>query len=192
MQAFIRIKFQNGATFEIPTKVVVDHRANKMFAEQPSEFPGGLPDAIADTEDFFDDMDFAIEWLTDHMTWKDVEPIARLIKFEPLPMDIDDLDTDLEPSDYPGITGEVDGNTALKTPIGLLLAQMAEAKQRSCAVVMQQDNSDGTVTPYAMSVLIMGNAQTLDVYQRALASAGQYLDGVAGTATPTQSPPTQG
>ena len=79
MKDYLHVTFSNGFTYQIPVKVIVEHRSKTLHETNADEFPT-LAEAMTDTEDLFASDTYEIEdWAKNNMNWTDVNSEAVLV-----------------------------------------------------------------------------------------------------------------
>lgn len=172
MKPFTQIAFPTGHVFEIPTQVIADSRAKIMQQMHPDEFPTA-ESAMEDTVGLFTDSDYDIQdWARNNMNWSDLEPLARLIRYQPQALDHVN-DCEWSHHDVRAMVGELDGETIMRQPVEMVLNTMALSQQLCNVTVL--NGPDGT--PYAAMALIIGDKNVIGAYVQAMQIVGNSLTG---------------
>lgn len=95
MAKYVRVQMSDGSMYDIPAEIIAEHRAGyfednsaeKLAYHSSSVQPRLI---VAEKEFAMNNDDILIEWASNKMTWKDVEPHARRV----------DPDTDMNEKDW--------------------------------------------------------------------------------------------
>lgn len=164
MKQFIHVSMPTGHVYEIPTRVIAEHRAAYYHKDFPEEFPS-LEVALKDTEELFGDPMQIREWALNEMDWAEVKKRARLIRFTPPVNNWDEAEWSFHDVQPP--ISDIDEETLLEMPIEMVIASMAAAGQLAHVAVMH----DATKEPFGMLALVQGQTPIVGLYINAMQAA---------------------
>lgn len=161
MKPFIRIAFPAGHVYELPTELVARNRAQAMQQLHPQTFPT-VEAALEDTVEYFREDQLAVEdWAKSNMNWDEIQPHARLIRFNPPPVDHVN-GCEWSQHDDRGLMAELSDNIA-EMPVELVLNTMALNNQLVSINVLQHDGQ-----AFAALAMIIGSKPVIDTYIQTL------------------------
>jgi len=130
MREYIRIAFHD-ATFQMPTMVIVAHRAETLSRLAPSEY-ASLDDALVGTAKLFGDEQEIINWAANNMTWDDLRGQSMMLSCASPERSLKQslAHREWEFSDEPCMPEQLVGH-ADDTPLGLMVSHLV-AQGGSC------------------------------------------------------------
>lgn len=169
MKPFMQIALSSGYTFEVPTRVIAENRAQAMLGAHPDEFHT-LDDAMTDTVELFDDEYQIEDWAKNNMNPEEYLPLARIIRFAPPEQDFGAAEW--KGADVQAIVGEPDHETIMRSPVDAVMSSMMESRVMCNIIAL---GSEGKT--FGALVVIVGDENIVSTYSGALSFVTDRLTG---------------
>lgn len=161
MKLYIQIKLSSGQTYQVPTAVIANHRAEFMATWHPDEY-FDLTAAYDATVKHFADPANIREWASSKMTLDDYIPYGLLVAFDPPARDFDSAEWTYH--DEEAAIPEVSGENIMNVPLEAALTSMWSSGQLCNVSVL--NSAEGK--PFAAVAMILGHESVLQPYLNTL------------------------